>query len=81
MVNIGESLINVVTQNKPKMLIGLDQKGGWSGTGVFCSPVTVVAPSADRRDLPHAGIQVKRGKPISLLIIRKANREVIGLAM
>ena len=26
MVNIGESLINVVTQNKPKMLIGLDQK-------------------------------------------------------
>jgi hypothetical protein len=43
--------------------------------------ITVVAPSADRRDLPHAGIQVKRGKPISLLIIRKANREVIGLAM
>ena len=26
MVNIGESLINVVTQNKPKMLVGLDQK-------------------------------------------------------
>ena len=26
MVNISESLINVVTQNKPKMLIGLDQK-------------------------------------------------------
>ena len=26
MVNIGESLINVVTENKPKMLIGLDQK-------------------------------------------------------
>jgi hypothetical protein len=25
--------------------------------------ITVVAPSADRRDLPHAGIQVKRGKP------------------
>ena len=26
MVNISESLINVVTENKPKMLIGLDQK-------------------------------------------------------
>ena len=26
MVNIGESLVNVVTQNKPKMLIGLNQK-------------------------------------------------------
>ena len=26
MVNIGESLINVVTENKPKMLLGLDQK-------------------------------------------------------
>ena len=26
MVNLGESLVNVVTQNKPKVLIGLDQK-------------------------------------------------------
>ena len=26
MVNLCESLINVVTQNKPKMLTGLDQK-------------------------------------------------------
>jgi len=26
MVNIGESLINVVTENKPRMLTGLDQK-------------------------------------------------------
>jgi hypothetical protein len=26
MVNISESLINVVTENKPKMLLGLDQK-------------------------------------------------------
>lgn len=36
----------------------------WSGTGVFCSPVAVVAPPANRRDLTHAGIQAERGKPV-----------------
>ncbi len=29
-VNIGESLINVVNTNKPKVLIGLSQKGKWT---------------------------------------------------
>ena len=29
MVNISELLINPVTQNKPKLLIGLGQKGKW----------------------------------------------------
>ena len=59
MVNICESLINVVTQNKPKMLIGLDQNGKWSGTGVLCSPVVVVAPPANR---PKGRVHVTRGK-------------------
>ena len=76
MVNKRESLINVVNRQQAKDADRLEPKGTWSGIGVFCSPVTVVAPSADRRDLPHAGIQVKRGKPNSLLVIRKANREV-----
>jgi len=33
MVKVTEPLINVVTRNKPKMLIGLNQKGEGSGTG------------------------------------------------
>ena len=32
MASICEPLINVVTLSKPKMLIGLDQKGTWPGT-------------------------------------------------
>ena len=48
MVNRCESLINVVNANKPKMLIGLNQNSKWSGTGVLCSPVVVVAPPADK---------------------------------
>ena len=63
MVNRCESLINVVNANKPKMLIGLNQNGKWSGTGVLCSPVVVVAPPANRRDLTHAVSQAERGKP------------------
>ena len=35
MVNICELSINVVKSNKPKMLIGLSQKGTVAGTG-FC---------------------------------------------
>ena len=64
MVNESESLINVVKINKPKMLEGLNQKGMWSGTGAICSPVAVVVPPAERRDLTRVGIQVERGKPV-----------------
>ncbi len=64
MVNKCESLINVVKTDKPKMLLGLDQKGKWSGTGVSFSPVAVVVPPAERRDLTQVGIQGERGKPV-----------------
>ena len=57
-------LIKAVTKDKPKMLTGLNQKGKWSGTGVSFSPVAVVAPPAERRDLTHVGIQEERGKPV-----------------
>jgi hypothetical protein len=53
MVNESESLINVVTPNKPKVLIGLGQKGKWPGAGATKSPVADGAPPAERRDLTH----------------------------
>jgi hypothetical protein len=55
MVNKRESLINVVNRQQAKDADRLEPKGTWSGTGVFCSPVAVVEPSANRRDLTHAG--------------------------
>ena len=67
MVNICESLINVVNRQQAKDAERLEPKGAWSGTDVFCSSVTVAEPSADRRDLTRAGIQMERGKPVSLL--------------
>jgi len=39
MANICEFSINTVMYSKPKMLIGLTQKGMWQGTGVEGSPV------------------------------------------
>ena len=64
MVNICESLINVVNYEQAKDADRLEPKGKWSGTGVLCSPVADVAPPADRRDLTHSGIQAERGKPV-----------------
>ena len=64
MVNICESLINVVNADKPNDADRLEPKGKWSGIDTVCSSIADVAPSADRRDLPHADIQVERGKPI-----------------
>ncbi len=65
-VNKYESLINVVNRQQAKDADRLEPKGTWSGTDVFCSSVTVAEPSADRRDLTHAGTQAERGKPVVL---------------
>lgn len=69
MVNPGESLIDVVTENKPKVMgcLGwsskqsspararrLGPKGKGSGTGAPNSPVADGAPPAERRNLTHA---------------------------
>jgi hypothetical protein len=56
MVNPGEVLLKAVSLNKPKMLTGLNQKGTWSGTGAQFSPVTDVAPPADKHDLTPGSI-------------------------
>ena len=45
-VNPGESLKSAVTYDKPKMLIGLNQNGMWSGSGVDFSSLADVAPPA-----------------------------------
>jgi len=80
MVNICESLINVVSSNKPKVLTSparanrLGPKGKWSGTGALTSPVADDVPPAERRDLTHAGMQTKRGKPIVLPLGRRTAR-------
>jgi hypothetical protein len=49
-VNPGEAVLNVVTNNKPKMLSGLDQNGAWSGPGVATSPGADAVPPAESCD-------------------------------
>ena len=44
----------------------MDQNGLWAGAGAPNSPVADGAPSAERRDLPHAGKQAERGKPVGV---------------
>jgi hypothetical protein len=67
-----KSLINVVNEDKPKMLTPvndrqrLEPKGKWPGPGVETSPDADVEPPADRRDLTHSGAYTKRGKPVAL---------------
>ena len=51
MVNPGEVLIKAVIKDKPKMLIGLNQKVRGQVRGASNSPVADGAPPADRHDL------------------------------
>ena len=55
MVNIRELLVNVVIQDKPKVLTGLSQKGHWSGHRVSSLPCHghPTLP-ADREHLTHS---------------------------
>ena len=47
-------LVTVVNVDKPKELIGLDQKvGGWFG-GIRCRPTRTTFPPADRVDLRYS---------------------------
>ena len=60
MVNICEPLINVVTEDKPKVLTGparanrLGPKGKGSGIGAPNSPIADGVPPAEKRNLTHA---------------------------
>ena len=51
MVNVSEVLVKAVNSDKPKMLLGLNQNGMWSGMGAVHSPVADDAPPANRHDL------------------------------
>ena len=53
MANPGELLINVVRSNKPKALIGLNQKVRGQVQRDLPSPVVVVRPPAERQSLNH----------------------------
>ena len=54
MANTRESLINVVSAAKPKVLTGLGQKGKWSGVGAPKSSTADGVPPANRRDLTYS---------------------------
>jgi hypothetical protein len=78
MVNTCESLINVVTENKPKMLTGLDQKVRGPSSDAPNSSDADDAPPAEQRDLTHSVAHEKRGKPVFFRwqVQRKASRKV-----
>ena len=44
----------------------LGPKGRWSGLGAPNSPSAAVASPAERRDLPHPGTPMERGKPVAV---------------
>ena len=78
MVNPGEALLNVVTKDKRKMLLRLDQKVRGQVRRLRTPPGADVAPPAERRDLTHTGTRTKRGKPVvsrSSQRLRKAPRK------
>lgn len=80
MVNRCEPLINVVIENKPKVLTSLARanrlgpKGKGSGIGAPNSPIADGAPPAERRNLTHAGTCAERGKPVGLPLGKRAAR-------
>ena len=63
MRNICELLINVVNDDRPKVLTGLDQKvRGMVGT-VWCCPTRTTIPPANRQTLTHCVKLAEQGKP------------------
>ena len=47
--------------------VTLEPKGMGSGIGAQASPVADAVSPAEKPDLPRAGTQTKRGKPVALL--------------
>jgi len=86
-VNESEVLINVVINDKPKMLCcfgnkaaeGLKPKGTWPGAEVGKSSAADDAPPAKRHNPTHSDRDTERGKPVvspSLNKGGKASRKV-----
>ena len=63
MSNIRELLLNVVMQNKPKVLKGLDQKVRGMDRVLIFHPTQSVIPPAERQALTHLVKPAEHGKP------------------
>lgn len=75
MVNESELLVNVVNENKPKMLIGLNQNGQWSGSEITMFSDVDAAPPAERQHLTHSVTQAERGKPVASPLGKRVVRQ------
>jgi len=64
MVNKSELLINVVNHNKPKVLIGLNQKVKEQEMELSAFHFVDVDSSAKRQDLTHSVAESEQGKPV-----------------
>ena len=78
MANPGERSINIVTENKPKVLPGLSQKGTVAGTRIL--PFLVMSSNAtggQSAPTPFVVIETEHGNPVRLprgKVSRKASR-------
>jgi hypothetical protein len=82
MANLGERSVNIVTENKPKVLQGLSQKGTGAGTR---TPRFLVmgnnATGGQSAPLPFVVTETEPGNPVRLppgKASRKASRQTCG---
>lgn len=79
MVNLRQSLINVVNRDQAKGADRLDPKRECGWIRIFPPTLTQTRkPPADRRDLRHPGMAAERGNPVVLLqgkVNRKEDRQ------
>jgi hypothetical protein len=82
MANPGERSINIVRENKPKVLEGLGQKGTVAGTRIF--PFLVMGSNAtggQSAPTPFAVTETEHGNPVCLpqgKASRKVSRQACG---
>ena len=82
MANLGERSINIVTENKPKVLLGLSQKG--TGAGTRIPPLLVMdtnATGGQSAPTPCVVTETEHGNPGRLPqgnVSRKASRQACG---
>ena len=83
MANPGERSINIVKENKPKVLAGLGQKGTVAGTRIL--PFLVMGSNAtggQSAPTPFAVTETEHGNPVRLpqgKANRKGSRRACGL--
>ncbi len=76
MANPGERSVNIVTENKPKVLEGLSQKGTVAGTRTPRFLVMgIYATGGQSAPTPFVVTETEHGNPVRLLL-GKASRKV-----